>query len=224
VGKRISEEQKAKVLEYVWLSPMERMRQGMPITLGDIAKVSGVSITAVKSLVKSNPSFIQLNRDEQIKEANHKRKIKIQYKREVRTDEDDPENYDSFKFLNSRSKVADKALLDACEKGNANALRTFYQLTRKLEDKVEVNHKFDGSFITRAILQAERELNGRTEDNRMGEVQEKSTLLRQELCLPSGQDKTGNDTLDSVASPVEGNRPVVNQENDNNSQGQTTGN
>ena len=51
------------------------------------------------------------------------------------------EYYDSNKWLVGRTPKADQALLRAVQKGNAQAIRTFYQLLNRLTDKSEVEVK-----------------------------------------------------------------------------------
>ena len=46
-------------------------------------------------------------------------------------------------YFDSKSKDVDTALVKACEKGNAQALRTYYQLTQRLIEKREDIHKVE---------------------------------------------------------------------------------
>jgi len=46
-------------------------------------------------------------------------------------------------YFDSKSKDVDTALVKACEKGNAQALRTYYQLTQRLIEKREETHKVE---------------------------------------------------------------------------------
>ena len=46
-------------------------------------------------------------------------------------------------YFDTKSKAVDEALVKACEKGNAQALRTYYQLTQRLVEKREETHKFE---------------------------------------------------------------------------------
>ena len=46
-------------------------------------------------------------------------------------------------YLDRKSTAVDEALVKACEKGNAQALRTYYQLTQRLIEKREDIHKVE---------------------------------------------------------------------------------
>ena len=46
-------------------------------------------------------------------------------------------------YFDTKAKDVDTALVKACEKGNAQALRTYYQLTQRLIEKREDIHKFE---------------------------------------------------------------------------------
>lgn len=72
----------------------------------------------------------------------------------------DKESYNSESFLDERSYKVDKALMTACERGNATALRTYYQLTNRLIEKSEQEVKIGLSAdeITRRNLEADRQL------------------------------------------------------------------
>jgi len=46
-------------------------------------------------------------------------------------------------YFDTKAKDVDEALVRACEKGNAQALRTYYQLTQRLIEKREDIHKVE---------------------------------------------------------------------------------
>ncbi len=230
---RIEKDVREKGIELLVMSPIERVMNKLPLTLTDIAEFLGVTYVDVYRWNASIPHGKILNAPAAIravKVAQRRRikefQIELKEKRIHTPEETKPPPkpiYDSEAYLESRSNAADKALMTACEAGNANALRTFYQLTKRLVEKQEITHKvYDGSFYAKAVLQAEREL--REESGRISEVQEESTLLRPELRLLTGQDKTGDNTLGFLAPPVEGSQPVTDQEDGNNPQSQATGN
>jgi len=91
--------------------------------------------------------------------------------------------YDSEEILGGGTDRVDKALLRACEQGNAAALKIYYQLTNRLVEKSEQNLKLELSAddIAARNLIADRELDEfRGEDgHRVEEVQKESTLLSQ---------------------------------------------
>ncbi len=78
------------------------------------------------------------------------------------------EDYNSEQYLGSRSKEVDEALIASCELGNANSLRTYYQLTKRLVEKSEVTHKLSGAVLAQLAIQAQREL--RAVDERVVKV------------------------------------------------------
>ena len=84
-------------------------------------------------------------------------------------------NYDSDQWLAGRTPQADRALLKACEGGNAQALRTYYQLTKRLIEKQEIIHGLTADETTRRNLEADRQL--REDGYRVEEMPEKPPLL-----------------------------------------------
>jgi len=67
------------------------------------------------------------------------------------------EGYDSPDWLTRRTPDADRALLRAVQSGNAQALRTFYQLLNRLTDKSEVELKIGLSAEEHRRIKRERD-------------------------------------------------------------------
>lgn len=101
-----------------------------------------------------------------------------------------PLDYQSEQSLAEKARQVDDALIKACERGNAQALRTYYQLTKRLVEKSEqeVTHKIDGSYLARELIRARREL----ADSGMAQVPDESRILPENLRLPSGQKQDPN--------------------------------
>lgn len=91
-------------------------------------------------------------------------------------------DYDSKKYLLSRSKEVDDGLIEAAKKGNAQAARVIKQLTGELEEKpIEVRIGLSADEIARRNAEADRELaewnKRRSSGQRVEEVQAESSLL-----------------------------------------------
>ena len=54
-----------------------------------------------------------------------------------------PQKKTNGDYFDTKAKDVDTALVRACEKGNAQALRTYYQLTQRLIEKREDIHKVE---------------------------------------------------------------------------------
>lgn len=100
-------------------------------------------------------------------------------------------DYNSEAYLNDQTDKVDLALIQACESNNAQALKIYYQLTKRLIEKQEVTHKLDGSFITREILRAGDEL----ESEGVAQVPEKPPTLLPKVCPDTGQGEKGNNKV-----------------------------
>lgn len=149
------------------LSKKVREEHELPVTYKQMAEAFGISLATVKYYQKrvTIPAVVK------------------------------EEDYDSEAWLKDRSRVADEALLGACEKGNANALRTYYQLTKRLVEKQEVTHSFNASDIFKAVSEARAELDaGRDvhQDQGVGKVPNGLSLLPENLRLSSGQGSAEN--------------------------------
>ena len=130
----------------------------------------------------------------------HTEKLKREYnqahpladplKAEMIEDEELSDNggYDSETWLRNRTPDADRSLVLAMQRGNANALKLFYTLLNRLVEKTE--HKVElglsADEITRRNLEAERQL--RLEGYGMAEVSEKPPLLPEEVCMDNKQE------------------------------------
>lgn len=166
---RLTPASKLKELRH-WLnlSIDERESAGLPMTQELIAKHLNVSLTVVKYHAK------RMKHSNEVKEA-----ISA--------------SYDSKDWLTKRSKEVDVALLEACAKGNPQALRIYYMLTDRLNDDQGVNLHINANLIARAIFQAKRELarsGDVAESQGVDEVPVELSILPDNLHLPSGQDTT----------------------------------
>ena len=68
----------------------------------------------------------------------------VAWKHEIESGELGDGRYNADEYLANSAQKADAALMKACERGNAQALRTYYQLTKRTE-KAEDNQKFEYS-------------------------------------------------------------------------------
>ncbi|MCJ7828372.1 MAG: hypothetical protein MUP81_01360 [Dehalococcoidia bacterium] len=92
--------------------------------------------------------------------------------------------YNPDTFLENKSETIDRALVQACEKGNATALQTYYKLTKRLieQSKTEVTIGFDATTIARIRNEARRELSdeGFTTEG-SGKVRPQPALLSENI-------------------------------------------
>jgi len=95
------------------------------------------------------------------------------------------DSYDSEAYLKSQLPAADKALCDAANKGNSNALRILAQRLGLLIEKQEIRVGRTADEIARSMLDAERVLSERRD--RVVDVQEESPALHDKPRLDSGQ-------------------------------------
>ena len=108
--------------------------------------------------------------------------------------------HNSEKFLSSRSKDADEALMEAVRKGNAMAIKIYYQLTNRLVEKQEskVTHKLepDDYFKIRnqAILDAK--YRGATDVLGDRKMLPEPTVLPDELCVYTECGDTADSQVD----------------------------
>jgi len=84
-------------------------------------------------------------------------------------------DYASDAYLNDKTEVVDKALISACEDNNAQALKIFYTLNKRLVERTEVKVGLTADELTRRNLEAERQL--REGGYRVEEVPKKPALL-----------------------------------------------
>ena len=93
--------------------------------------------------------------------------------------------HDSEEWLEDRSLAADEALMEAVKKGNAGAIKIYYQLMGKLVDKpLEVNIGFTADDIVRERRRAEEELRSKG----VSEVRTEPALLPEHVRLHSEQE------------------------------------
>jgi len=98
------------------------------------------------------------------------------------------DEYNPDTYLANRSLEADEALMNAVKKGNAGALKIYYQLMGKLVDKpLEVNFGFTADDIARERKAAIEELENE-EFEGVPKVPGKPTLLPEHVCLHSEQE------------------------------------
>ena len=87
-------------------------------------------------------------------------------------------------YFDSKSKDVDTALVKACEKGNAQALRTYYQLTQRLIEKREdtVRVEYSSGEIARDADEIIGYLEQRLEEAGTCPVCGKPSVLLGEVC------------------------------------------
>ncbi len=197
------------------INPIQRGMTGLPVTIAEVAEHIGVHEATLRRWMEQIPQFTGENKNKNVVRRAITKAKQLQRDAENLEPEEgieEPEgDYNSEEWLSSRSQKADQALLIACEKGNANALRTYYQLTKRLVEKQEITHKIDGSYIARANLTAERELREAgygVAGQGMAEVQEEHPILRPDLRLSTGQGEDGNSKVPELAPPSEIDSPV----------------
>jgi len=149
------------------LSYQDRIESGLPTTNRDMSLYLGVQETTFMTALAT------IEGSKGIKAA---QLADLTYKED--------HNYDPDTWLKKRSKQVDKALMKACDEGNPTALRTYYQLTNRLVEKQEVEHKIDGKFIAGIALAASRELREASEG--IPEMSRELSVFPPELCLPPG--------------------------------------
>ena len=102
------------------------------------------------------------------------------------------EEYNSEKYLNENVAQVDKALIRACDNDNAQALKIFYQLTKRLVERTESTHVVlsaeDVSRIDREADRKIRELNQGTRgvSNREKGVSKERPLLPDKIWEDKG--------------------------------------
>lgn len=144
-------ETKYRAARILALSPTERAMQGLPLRLKDIAKLVGISPERITAWKKQLPEILDEMREDENRRQVQERLEKDKALRQIAEENlVDASNYNSNDWLQSRTIQADKALLRACEAGNAQALKTYYQLTQRLIEKQEVTHKLDADTLFRA--------------------------------------------------------------------------
>ena len=100
--------------------------------------------------------------------------------------------YDSEAYLNDHVDKVDEALIEACDQNNAQALKIFYQLTKRLVEKTETTHTIlsaeDVSRIDREADRKIRELNQGTRgvSNREEGVSKERPLLPEKIWEDKG--------------------------------------
>ncbi len=116
------------------------------------------------------------------------------------------QDYDSDRFLKSRTREADQSLMRACRKGNPTALKIFYELNNRLVEKQEqkITHKLEGDDYFRLRNEAKTSVqpvqrNGDGEFSGDREVLSEHTLLLKEPCVCPEQEQEQNGQMASVA-------------------------
>ena len=134
--------------EWFAMSDAERFRAGLPIDSKGLRKYLHISDTTGKKWEREY--FDKKNREimehSLYGQENEALKVPIE------------ESYDSQEWLDGKTDKADKALLRACEQGNAQALKIYYQLTQRLIEKQEVTHDFSAADYNRITGQVITEL------------------------------------------------------------------
>ena len=74
----------------------------------------------------------------------------------------EPEEYNPDNYLAESAKKVDAALIRACEKGNASALKSYYQITNRLVERQEnINIDLTADDIAERVNRVRRELENR---------------------------------------------------------------
>jgi len=175
---RVSRLEAKRKMAFEWfnMGDTDRFRAGLPLDKQKLARHLRVGKTTIQEWEQK---YYAERLGKQLHEEEVIRKKRTQPKEEP---------YDSEKYLNGKTDVVDQALIEACEQNNAQALKIYYQLTKRLIEKQEVTHKLDGDYIARQYFEARREL----EATRVDEVSDKSTLFSHPIRLPSGQKQAPN--------------------------------
>jgi len=100
-------------------------------------------------------------------------------------------NHDTNEYLASKSESVDEGLIKACDSGNAQALKIFYQLTNKLVEKREdkVTIEFSAADYIRFALEAGRRIREyQREYSRDDSLCSKPALLLDEVCVAAEQE------------------------------------
>ena len=155
-----------------------------------------------KSLHLSGPALkevmaeLELERDEKaVKFLTEQRKAKVLKNAEGRggrdyhQDEGIREDIDVVEWITDNKKFLLEAIRKSADGGNAQSQKLLAQMGNLLIEKQEVTHKIDGSFLTREILRARREL----QDSGMVEVSDESPVPPPTVLLSSGQSSDQDD-------------------------------
>jgi hypothetical protein len=180
-------DQKNRFLDWLALTPEERFATGECASMSEEAKLLGVNY---QNLIN----------------------WKKQYEKVYTAKEDEDGEYDSLKFLLKRNPYVDECLLKSCEKGNANSIKIFKQLVGQFVEKSEQKVKLDISAesVARRNIESLKQL--RTGGYGVDEVQVKSRILHDKLCIPSGQGDAGDNQMATVGTPENSNPTPENTE------------
>jgi len=146
-----------------------RLKCGLPLTKGEYAKFHNMPLSQIKKWDNSMNSAVNAMKpkiEEEIKEPGVK---EIAYNQET--------------FLENRSKEADEALMEACKRGNASALKVYFQLTGRLIEKTEnTNIDLGADDYRRIKTEAEQKASDfEAEYEGKGDVLPESSIFRQDV-------------------------------------------
>jgi len=143
-------EQRKVAIEWMGLSTKERFDRALPLNDSEMRKSLPVGKTVWNKWVDQ---FHEQHKRDLIMKCHPM--VVGEKPKEV---EVIPEEYDSEKYLNDHVDKVDEALIEACDQNNAQALKIYYQLTKRLVERTEVKIGLTADEITRRNLEAERQL------------------------------------------------------------------
>ncbi len=158
-------EERKLAIEWMGMSTIERSKNGKPLNDKDMRKYLGV-----KAAVWSK--WIQQFNEQKKRDVYMSAHPMVDKKVEPEVIEAE---YNTDTYLNDKTETVDKALIQACENNNAQALKIYYQLTKRLIEEKKVTIGLTADEIARRNLEAEQQL--RAGGYRVEEVQKKPTLL-----------------------------------------------
>ena len=173
---------KSKGMKILSTTQLERERQGLPITVTDIAKHLGVKRKTVTRWLKELPEYIEgkVQEEEELGKCDIIRKVQKSIYSDSLPKTEEGE-YDSTAWLKERTPEADEALIMACKSGSPSALKLLYQLLDRLVEKTEqkVDVKVDATELAKRHIENRKWLrdNGYMGDDGVGQVQPVTPLL-----------------------------------------------
>ena len=166
-------EERKLAMEWFAMPTAERWEKGFPLNDKEMRAKLGVKTTVWNKWI--NQFHEQQKRDVVLK--CHPLAVGEKPKEVIEPD------YASETYLNDKTEAVDKALISACEDNNAQALKIYYQLTKRLVERTESTHVVlsaeDVSRIDREADRKIRELNAgaRGVSNREEGVPKERALL-----------------------------------------------
>lgn len=156
--------QKQQAREWFGLTPQERCDQKLPFNEQELAELLGIK--KVKTI----------------------RDWRVEWKK-LEQAKQEPNgaipSYDSVEWLTGRTSQMDEALTKACQMGNAQALKLYYQITNRLIEKSEqkVQLELNADEIATQYIENRKWLreHGYLAENGMGQVLPEPALLPENI-------------------------------------------